>query len=146
MPPDKQYTANGIITLVDGKKGETSNLRADWLGYREGHFDATFYFNDAIKLREIVVSAAKNVGAFVMPPQKIDIWAGLDSMKLLLVSTVYPKQPKGYEPDKIQAHKISVAGTFRYFRVTVYPVRTLPGWHSGKGQKAWTFLDEIFFN
>ncbi len=146
VPPDKQYMANGVETLIDGKKGETSNLRADWLGYREGYFDAKFYFSDAISVREVVVSAAKNIGAFVMPPQRIEIWAGQDSARLKLVSTVFPKQPAAYEPDAIQAHKASINGPFRYFRIIAYPIKILPKWHSGKGQKAWFFLDEIFFN
>ena len=74
--PDKQYAANGIQTLLDSQKGETSNLKSSWLGYREIPFDGKFYFEDIISIHEVVISAAKNIGAFVMPPQKIEIWEG----------------------------------------------------------------------
>jgi hypothetical protein len=144
--PDKQYTANGITTLTDGLKGETSNFRSSWLGIRESNLDARFYFDQPAAINEIVISAAKNIGAFVMPPQRIDIWGGKDSMHLKLISTIIPEQPKKYEPDRIEAHKAKINGHYGCIRLVVYPVKKLPVWHSGKGEKSWIFLDEVFFN
>ncbi len=145
-PPDKEYLANGINTLTDGVKGETSNLKTSWLGFRNGYFDGRFVFDSSIYLREIVVSAAKNIGAFVMPPQKIEIWAGRDSLHLKLIKTIIPVQPMKYEPDRIEAHKAEINDRYGCIELKIYPVKKLPLWHGGKGEKAWIFLDEVFFN
>ena len=144
--PDKQYLASGIQTLTDGQKGETSNLKSSWLGFRDTHFDGIFYFNKDQYIHEVVISAAKNIGAFVMPPQKIEVWAGKDSVNMKHIKTIIPEQPSKYIPDKIEAHKAEVNGRFGCIRLIIYPVKKLPLWHAGKGQKAWIFLDEVFFN
>jgi len=144
--PDKPYSANSVELLTDEKKGETSDLKSGWLGYRMGHFDAKFYFKEEVSLHQVVISTAKNIGSFVMPPQKIEVWAGKDSMNNKLIKTIYPVQPKEYEPDRIEAYKVVIDGAYKSVRVVIYPVRSLPKWHGGKGEKAWIFLDEIFFN
>jgi len=144
--PDKPYSANSVELLTDEKKGETSDLKSGWLGYRMGHFDAKFYFKEEVSLHQVVISTAKNIGSFVMPPQKIEVWAGKDSMNNKLIKTIYPVQPKEYEPDRIEAYKVVLDGAYKSVRVVIYPVRSLPKWHGGKGEKAWIFLDEIFFN
>jgi uncharacterized membrane protein len=143
---DRQYTANGIQTLLDGQKGETSNLKSSWLGYREIPFDAKFYFENGISIHEVVISTAKNIGAFVMPPQKIEIWGGKDTVNLTLIKTIIPRQPTAFEPEDIVAYKTEVNGKYSCIRMVVYPVKKLPLWHGGKGEKAWIFLDEVFFN
>jgi uncharacterized membrane protein len=146
MSPDKQYIANGIMTLTDGQKGDISNLKISWLGFRETHFDALFMFNRNTYIHEVVISAAKSIGAFVMPPQKIEVWGGKDSLNLTLVKTIIPQQPGKYEPDRIEAHRAEINGVYGCIRLKVYPVKKLPLWHAGKGEKAWIFLDEVFFN
>ena len=143
---DKQYLANGILTLTDGQKGEISNLKSSWLGFRENNFEGKFFFHQPVLIHELVVSAAKNIGAFVMPPQKIEVWAGKDSLHLKLVKTFFPEQPTKYEPDRIEAHRLLLNGEFGCIRLIVSPVKKLPPWHGSKGEKAWIFLDEVFFN
>ena len=144
--PDKSYPAHGIETLTDNRKGEISNLKSDWLAYRDEPFKALFIFDQPVLFHEIVVSTAKNIGAFVMPPQKIEILAGNDSLHMKVISSLNPLQPLKFEPDKIEAQVLPVNSSYRYIRVIATPVKKLPKWHSGKGEKAWIFLDEIFFN
>lgn len=144
--PDRQYTGNGIQTLVDGEKGETSNLKTSWLGFRDNPFDGLFYFDKGIDVHEVVISSAKSIGAYVMPPLKIEVWGGKDSVNMKLIKTIIPAQPLSYEPDNIEAYKMEMNGRFTCIRLVIYPVGKLPIWHAGKGDKAWIFLDEVLFN
>jgi hypothetical protein len=34
----------------------------------------------------------------------------------------------------------------KYIRLQATPVKSLPAWHPGKGQKGWIFIDEVFVN
>ena len=36
--------------------------------------------------------------------------------------------------------------TYKYYKIVAKNVLKLPAWHPGKGEKAWIFIDEIFFN
>jgi hypothetical protein len=94
----------------------------------------------------VVISAARNIGSFVLPPQKIEVWGGKDSTKLILIKTIIPEQPGKYEPDRMEAHRAEINGQYACIRLKIYPVKKLPLWHAGKGQRAWIFLDEVFFN
>jgi len=62
------------------------------------------------------------------------------------LKTIFPQQPVKYEPDRIEALRAEINGEYGCIRLKVYPVKKLPLWHSGKGEKAWIFLDEVFFN
>jgi hypothetical protein len=34
---------------------------------------------------------------------------------------------------------------YKYFKIVAKPLSKLPSWHPGAGQKAWVFIDEIYF-
>jgi Fn3 associated len=144
--PDKNYPAEGMQTLLDGKKGEPSNLKSFWLGFRETPFEGLFNFSQPVSVHEIVLSTARNLSAFVLPPEKIEVWAGKDTLHMSIIATLKPLQPAKYEPDKIEAQILPINGSYGCFKVIVYPVKKIPRWHTSKGEKAWIFLDEIFFN
>jgi hypothetical protein len=36
--------------------------------------------------------------------------------------------------------------TYKWYKIIAKNVSKLPVWHPGKGDKAWIFIDEIFFN
>jgi hypothetical protein len=36
-------------------------------------------------------------------------------------------------------------GNYRYIEIEAVNIQKLPGWHRGKGEKGWVFVDEVFF-
>jgi hypothetical protein len=145
-PPDSQYMANRDTSLFDNKKGDIVNLKPDWIAVIKNDLGVFAYFKEPVKVNEVIVSALKKTGPYIMPPEKIELWAGNDSTKMKLIATKVPEQPKKYEADKIEIQSLPVNGTYQYFRIKVYNVKKLPKWHEGKGKKGWAFVDEIFFN
>jgi hypothetical protein len=145
-PPDSNYMANKDTSLFDNLKGGLNDLRPNWLAVQKNDLAFVAYFKAPVKVNEVIVSALKKTGPYIMPPEKIQLWAGNDSTKMKLIATNVPEQPKKYEADKIEILKLPVNGTYQYFRIKVYNVKKLPKWHEGKGKKAWAFVDEIFFN
>lgn len=143
--PDDKYKSEGVRTLYNAKKGSLNNLSENWLGYKNGPLDVLFMFSKEQSFHEILISALKKTGPYVMPPEKIELWAGNDSTTLMKVFSLSPKQPSRYDADLNEIYHLPIKIKGRFFRIKVFPVAKLPKWHSGKGDKAWTFVDEFFF-
>ena len=147
--PDPQYPGEGTQSLMDGKKGVADLFKEpSWMGFKENAFVAGFDFGKKSRpIKSIVISYGKNTGAFIFPPQEVQVWAGENNKKTFLIKVIKPIQPTANEPAKVDALIIQMANEKRnYYKIIATPVSKLPVWHSGKGQKGWFFVDEIFFN
>lgn len=143
---DTKYALQGGPSLIDGNKGESNNLLVNWLGFRTNTLLVQFRFDQPDSIKTVVLSMADNNGSYVMPPVSIIIHGGSDSSNLKPIGKLIPVQPTKYGPVRNKAYTIPIkAGIYRYIRVEATPVPSLPKWHSGKKDKGWIFVDEIFF-
>jgi uncharacterized membrane protein/mono/diheme cytochrome c family protein len=148
--PNEKYKGNGATTLSDLKKGLAENFGdAAWLGFREQPFAAVFYFDTAQTINSISISYNESVQSYLMPPAEVEIWAGdeKDKMKLLKKTTV--KQPTEKEKNVVRVEGLKIEtpqAKYKCYKIIAKNVSKLPAWHPGKGDKAWIFIDEIFFN
>ncbi|MEO5977589.1 MAG: FN3 associated domain-containing protein [Chryseolinea sp.] len=145
--PDPSYPGEGVQSLTDGRKGVADVLKEpSWLGFRKIPFSVGFSFDAKVPtIKNIVISFARNVGAYSVPPKEIEVWAGNEKDKLRLIRKVEPPQPTGYGPVKVDALSIPLeAVTYKYYKIVATQVPALPKWHSGKGERGWVFIDEMF--
>lgn len=146
--PDKSYPGEGDKSLTDGRKGFIEEFKEpSWLGYKDVPFSAAFEFaGDTPAAQSVVISYGKNIGSYIFPPEAVEVWAGRNSRDARLIQTLKIKQPTTYESPQLSALIIPLKpGQYTYYKVTAKPVAKLPTWHSGKGQKGWVFVDEVFF-
>ncbi len=144
--PDPKYSAQGALSLIDKEKGETNNNLLNWLGFREKPFHALFTFNTPTTLNRVILSIADNHGGHLFPPEFITIRGGDDTTKLVQIGRMVPEQPQKYGPTKIKAYIVDIKpGQYKYIKIEAQNVLSLPGWHSGKKNKGWIFVDEVFF-
>ena len=144
--PNPKYSGKGK-TLFDDKKGDLANKSSKWLGFDSTYLEAYLYFNTPITLSKVTFSSAVDIGAYIMPPQLLEIWGGKNATHLTLLKTLNPTQPtkmasgilKGFDAD-FKPTQISV------LKIVGKPVPKLPVWHPGKGKRAWFFIDEVFLN
>ena len=148
--PNDKYKGNGGTTLIDGKKGLVENFNdAAWLGFREQPFAAAFYFDTVQTINSISISYNENVQSYLMPPAEVEVWAGESKDKLRLLKKATVAQPTKEEKNvvRVEGMKIDIPqSTYKYYKIIARNVLKLPTWHPGKGDKAWIFIDEIFFN
>lgn len=147
--PDPQYPGEGAEGLADGRKGVVDLFKEpSWMGFKENSFVAGFDFGAGSPLiKNIVISYGRNTGAYIFPPAEVQVWAGNSKDHVILVKSIKIAQPTANESAKIDALVIPLADERKtYYKIFVMPLNKLPAWHSGKGQKGWFFVDEVFFN
>ena len=148
--PNERYKGEGVITLMDSKKGTADNFGDfTWLGFREKPFAAIFYFDSSRTVNNISISYNKNVQSYLMPPTEIEIWGGDEKNKLRLLKKMSPVQTSKKEKDIVRVEGIKIdlkPTTFKYYKIVAKNLLKLPSWHPGKGEKGWFFVDEVFFN
>ena len=141
-----EYRANGIATLTDSRAGDQDNHRdGQWLGYRENSLIASFEFEENKIPQSVTVRYLKNTGAYIMPPQKIKIFAGNSRNEMKLITERIPTQPASYDKTQVLGESIQLNGAYRFIKIEIQPPTKMPQWHGGKGQRGWVFTDEIFF-
>lgn len=147
-PADNQYRGEGAASLTDGRKGFADIFKEPaWLGFRNNNFDAGFDFGkNPPDLNKVVLSYGDNLGAYIFPPTEIQVWGGPSKEKLKLLITQKFSEPKDYRSPNMSFVAVNwETANHAYYRIIAKPIPKLPLWHSGKGQKGWFFVDEVFF-
>ena len=85
-------------------------------------------------------------GSYVFPPTSIVIKAGDSPKNLKIIGLSNPEIPSKHRPNTALPYTISVKpGKYSYVEIEAKNLQKLPLWHEGKGEKAWVFVDEVFF-
>ena len=104
-------------------------------------------FKNPTRVQNITISYLVDIGSYIMPAQKIEIWGGNDSINFKLLKQLIPEQPTMSKPAGIRAFDCKFDPvTIKYIKIVATPVSKLPAWHPGKGDKAWIFIDEVLVN
>jgi len=142
----------GAKILIDQKKGlsETGDqLYTNWLGFIDNPFKAGFYFKENTTLNKVVVSTADitvSSGAASFPPSKIIIKGGTDPKHLKQIGTASPEMPVAKRQNASIPYIVPIEpGIYSYIQIEMHELPKLPVWHRDKGEKAWVFVDEVFF-
>jgi len=145
---DVKYPAQGGKTLIDGIKSDQSTSSGNWLGYRDQDLQAYLYFKKPVKAQSVTLSMLRNVGGYIFPPTRMEVWGGADENQMKLLKVISPEMPI-----KTTSNSENLVFDFDFpaqeiscLRIVAKPLGKLPAWHPGKGQKAWVFIDEVFVN
>ncbi|MCU7552200.1 chitobiase/beta-hexosaminidase C-terminal domain-containing protein [Chitinophagaceae bacterium LB-8] len=146
IPPDPAYKGEGKM-LTDLVKGKTNFKLGNWLAWRDNRMETLLQFAKPTTVQSITLSTLLDVDSYIMPPTRIEIWGGADPKKLKLLSSMSPQQPTKSQPASMRGLECKFSpATLQYIKVIATPLAKLPAWHSGKGNKAWVFCDEVIVN
>ena len=146
--PAPQYNGQAGKVLRDGVKSNGDFKNGKWVGFREVPLTALLRFEKPVEARKISLSMLQNVGSSIFPPVRVEVWGGMEPGKLKLLGTEKPPVPGEKDPrneDKLYEYSFQ-ATPIKYIKVVAVPLAKLPAWHSGKGQPAWVFMDEVLVN
>jgi len=146
-PFDNDYKDEQHKLLIDGEKGETNFRSGKWVGFRKNRMECLLQFNTPVPVQSITLSMLIDIGSYIMPPQRIEIWAGNEAGKLKKISQLMPEQPAMVKPVFMKGYECKFdMQQVKYIKIIVIPVGKLPAWHPGKGDKGWIFADEVLVN
>ncbi len=146
--PDKQYMASKDLTLTDGIKSDSKSGTGKWLGYRDTDFESLLLFKKEVKVKSLTISMFRKIDSYIFPPSIIEVWGGENPQNLKLLKKENPEMPHEKTPNSSNIFfSLDFDATgIRCIKVVAKPVKKLPSWHRGKGDKGWIFIDEIVVN
>ncbi|KAA0988898.1 chitobiase/beta-hexosaminidase C-terminal domain-containing protein [Dyadobacter aurulentus] len=144
-PADPGNKAKGAASLFDGKVGDTERAGGTWLGYRQNDFQSYLFLKKPVIAGRVTISMLRALGSYIFPPTRIEVWGGTSGKSLKLLKVITPEIPAkdiagtenlfyeaAFEPQQLSCIK-----------VLAKPLSKIPGWHTGKGEKAWVFVNEV---
>jgi len=144
---DDKYKSNGASTIIDGIKSDINFASGKWLGSRENPMEVMLMFNNPVEASSITLSMLQQIGSYIFPPAQVEVWGGTDKNNLKRLAIIKPEQPTAESVQENLAIKCNFEKTkAACIKLLIMPVKSLPAWHAGKGQKAWIFVDEVFVN
>ena len=142
---NQQYSGRGPRTLVNHKKAGVNYSDKEWLG-----FDApavmTCIFDQQLNISSVDIAYLNHPGAWIFPPGSVQIHTSEDGLDFQPHSKNELPQPSGMSDAAQQTFTIPLSKNVKAIKLVFENVAQIPGWHEGKDQKGWMFMDEIIFN
>lgn len=144
-PPHPTYSGSGPATLIDGAGGDASLHSKNWWGFQRDTLSIGIDLKRRQRVREVLVHALQNQGAWVFLPTKIEVWTSQKGRRAVLLGTGtwpadQPNAPTGRFALAVRCRK--KPKTERLW-LKIYGLPGLPEWHVGKGKMGWLFLEEV---
>ena len=141
--PAEKYTYEGAALLNDGNLGSGAYNSGRWLGFCGYPMDAVIDLEQPAEMRHVRFHALINKGAWIYNPRQVKVLASDDgenfrevAQKDIPISTWADKD--GFFPYELEFEPV----TARYVEVVIAG-HDLPEDHSGYGNPAWIFIDEL---
>lgn len=141
--PSKGYAYNGATVLTDGATGNRNYKTGRWLGFQGKDLDAVIDLKEPTEFSKVSFNTNVLKGDWIMETSGIAVKVSDDgeNFRQICSKSVPEFTPK--DKNGIYPHEITFAPvTARYVEVIVKSGK-LPAWHSGKGNPAFVFVDEI---
>jgi len=138
------YDGHGQYSLVNGIRGSRSYSDGNWKGFRGDDLVATIDLGEPTSISRIEVGSLQTYASWIFLPQWVSFEVSEDGENFSLLEKVMNTENifqterliKNYATEK-PLKNVS------FVRVTVKNQGVCPAGHSGEGQPAWLFVDEI---
>ncbi|MBV5312830.1 MAG: chitobiase/beta-hexosaminidase C-terminal domain-containing protein [Prolixibacteraceae bacterium] len=146
--PDQKYRGNGAKTLIDYELGETNMSNGKWLGYRASDMEFIVGFKQPRLLNSVHFNALVDIGAYIFPINSITVQGSNDGIQFTPISKIKFPEANKSDPKRVNTYSCDFPKptSFKYYKFIASNLKKLPSWHSGIGEPAWIFVDEIFLN
>ena len=144
--PAEKYTYGGAKVLNDGELGRGTYNSGRWLGFCGYPLDAIINLEQPAEMRHVRFHALINKGAWIYNPSNVKVLVSDDGEAFREVAQKVIPISTWADRDGIFAYELEFEPiTARYMEVVIAG-HDLPEDHSGFGNPAWVFVDEIEVN
>ncbi len=149
-PPIEGRTGKTNLDLFDGLTGKPCNWGKNWIGFRGEKFEFTARLIEPQNIQMIGVGLMDCQWGWIFLPYSLDFYTSDDGENFTLQGTYSNPVDPTIEKDKSNREVYSIhldtPVQTKFIKFVLKPVRYLPKWHGGAGDKAWMFLDEVEIN
>ncbi len=138
----------GPTLLVDGLTAPDTNYASGrWIGFCGTDLEALIDLQQPQSISSLSLNTCVEKGYWIFDARSISLYGSTNGTDFsLLTKEEYPALTEA-SPNQINHHALSFApSTVRYVKLVVESEHHLPQWHSGKGNPAFVFVDEICIN
>lgn len=143
-PPDSRYPGQGEKSLVDGLKGTLNHRDGLWQGFNGTDLDITIDLGSEKTIQTVAASFFQSHRNWIFLPKAIEVSISSDgnsfSGSSKAENTLSPQTEGSFTHTLTADFKGANA---RYIKLKALNLGTCPLWHSGAGEKAWLFVDEV---
>jgi hexosaminidase len=143
---NNNYQADGPNSLTDGVRG-TYAAGKYWHGFNGKDLVATVDMGVEKSIHSISLGCLQSYRDWIFLPQSVSFETSVDGVNFTVIQTV--NNPVNVNETSATIHDFSAsfsAQNARFIRVTAKNLGVCPKGHSGEGQPAWLFADEIIIN
>ena len=142
--PYEQYTAGGDGALVDGLEGSLNYKDGAWQGFHGK--DASFVVNlgETKDISAVSLTFLQDLSVWIFLPRQVQVSIsndGFNYQKVVVLATDVPLDARGALIEGFRAEFENARAKF--IRVEARNIGVCPEWHTGAGEPAWIFLDEV---
>jgi len=143
-PFSEEYSARGLISLVDSIKGSKNFHDGNWLGFEGRDLIADIRFKKPVNLDTVTVTFLQNMQSEILFPEWVSCVVSENGMvfsaeKKIVNSIDWHRAGAWIQPFSFAINRENI----RFIRIHAKNVGILPPWHNKAGGKAWIFTDEI---
>ncbi len=138
-----KYRAGSDSALTDGYRGSIDFSDGKWQGYNGNGPDAVIDLGKPVTINKITCSFLNSQQSWIFLPSKVEFSVSDNGQKFKTIKIFTHNTKQDYRQYIKEYIYDSARITARFVRVKATAVDSIPQWHPGRGNKPWTFADEI---
>ncbi len=144
-PADPRYPGTGPRTLTDGALGSTDFHDGLWQGWDGPDLEAVIDLGTPVTVSAVEGSFQQTMRSWILLPRDFTVWLSDDGAMWREIGTATHQQPAERADPFLSRLAVPVAAGMaaRWVKVRARGYGPLPAWHSGAGNPAWIFCDEL---
>lgn len=130
-----------IEVLLDGKLGYADYSTGQWIGQEGKDLEFIIDLKTTKQLSEISLSYLSSFGNWVFPPKKFEVSFSENGKAFSNANIKEIELSKKENNTNTASLNLNIKS--RYVKIYIKGIGACPDWHTGAGNPAWFFIDEI---
>ena len=145
--PEKRYSKDADIALMDGKLGVSGDYSNHWLGFCGNDMEATIELTDPLDINVLKIGICHDPNSWVVWPKGAMVSFSTDGIHYsdwkMAEFPVYNAPDPMASLGRVEARAKVNEKNVKYLKVKVLNQGVLPKWHPYAGEKSWIMVDEV---
>lgn len=142
---EKPYNSKADLKILDGLNGGDNHRNGKWLGLREKDIIAIIDLGKIMPIHEINSAYFQRIASWIFLPVSVEYSISNDGEtfeKLTEIKNDVSVKAKASQRKNFY-YQLDEMKMARYVKVSAKNIRACPKGHTGEGERAWLFIDEI---